>query len=173
MLRDFAEEPVPWVLRILRLSEARRGSYLCATRSHPGAVCSGYRQDPHVQLAHRGTQIVRDPLACQVNATRGRNRFRCGRRPIRPVDWRCLAGTVAALQREHAGKAGMTDSKSCWRRSSPSSWCRGKIGEDIAHTSPMLVQYDRRMSFSHPEAEQRISNVRPISPQRFAARFES
>ena len=50
---------------------------------------------------------------------------------------------------------------------------RGKIGEDIAHVSPMLVQYDCRVIFSHPEAEQRVSNVRPISPQCFAARFES
>ncbi len=50
---------------------------------------------------------------------------------------------------------------------------RGKIGEDIARASPILVQCDCNMSSPHSEAEQRISNVKPIPPQCFVARFES
>src|SRR5438067_989709 len=50
---------------------------------------------------------------------------------------------------------------------------RGKTGEDIARASPILVQCDCCRMRAHPEGQQRISNVRPISPQRFAARFEA
>src|SRR5579864_856161 len=49
----------------------------------------------------------------------------------------------------------------------------GKIGEDIARASPILVQYDCHVILARLDAEERISNVRPISPQRSATRFES
>jgi hypothetical protein len=64
----------------------------------------------------------------------------------------------------------MTDRRTredhCWH-------ARGKTGEDIGRASPMLVQYGSPVISTHPEAQQRISNVKPICPQRFVSRFES
>ena len=54
-------------------------------------------------------------------------------------------------------------------RTSRSPW--GKTGESIARATPLLVQYDNLVISTHPEVEERVSTVRPISPQRFAARF--
>jgi hypothetical protein len=46
---------------------------------------------------------------------------------------------------------------------------RGKTVEGIARASPILVHSDCRVISAYPEAEQRVSNARPILPQCFVA----
>lgn len=82
----------------------------------------------------------------------------------------CLFGAIGLILR--CPRAPGTGLKIRSSKLGPSGWGRGKIGEDIARASPILGQCDCRVIRAHPEGQQRVSNVRPLPPQCFVARFE-
>ncbi len=123
---------------------------------------------------HRNRTVVEGRSDCVLDATLN------ARTPHKPIPPELLAFRSAValertlrVRRADAALADAPTSESSPRNQAQLAGPRGKTGEDIARASTMLVQYDCPVTCSHLEAEQRISNVRPICPQRFESRFES